>query len=82
MKYLISVPPLAFSISPHIYVFEPEILDLIPDDKYFDMTDLFDEIMGKDYKTMIFQIREYWMDIGHKKDFELAEGEYGEIFIT
>ncbi len=75
-------PVQRFFVNGGIYVFEPEITDLIPDDKYFDMTDLFDEIMGRDYKTIIFQIREYWMDIGHKRDFELAEGEYGEIFIT
>ncbi len=75
-------PVQRFFVNGGIYVFEPEILDLIPDDQYFDMTDLFDKIMDKDYKTIIFQIREYWMDIGHKNDFEVAQGEYGEIFIS
>ena len=69
-----------FFVNGGIYVFEPEVIKMIPKDKYFDMTDLFDEMMRKDYKTVIFQIREYWMDIGHKKDFEIADGEYGEIF--
>ncbi len=71
-----------FFVNGGIYVFEPKILDLIPENQYFDMTDLFDNIMAKNYKTIIFQIREYWMDIGHKNDFEIAEGEYGEIFIS
>ncbi len=74
-------PVQRFFVNGGIYVFEP-VLDLIPDDKYFDMTDLFDKIMGKDYKTIIFQIREYWMDIGHKRDFEVAEVEYEDIFIV
>ncbi len=75
-------PVQRFFVNGGIYVFQPEVIDLIPDDQYFDMTDLFEKIMDGDYKTTIFQIREYWMDIGHKRDFEIAEGEYGEIFIA
>ncbi len=75
-------PVQRFFVNGGIYVFQPEILDLIPEDQYFDMTDLFQKMMDQNYKTMIFQIREYWMDIGHKRDFEAAEGEYGEIFIV
>ncbi|WDP89763.1 MAG: CBS domain-containing protein [Desulfobacter sp.] len=73
-------PVQRFFVNGGIYVFEPDIVDLIPGNEYFDMTHLFDKMMGKDLKTVIFQIREYWMDIGHKRDFETAEGEYGEIF--
>ncbi|MCK5541286.1 MAG: nucleotidyltransferase family protein [Desulfobacterales bacterium] len=73
-------PVQRFFVNGGIYVFEPDVINMIPKDKYFDMTDLFDNMMEKDHKTVIFQIREYWMDIGHKKDFEIADGEYGEIF--
>ncbi|MGD9823964.1 nucleotidyltransferase family protein [Desulfobacter sp.] len=73
-------PVQRFFVNGGIYVFQPEMIDLIPDNEYFDMTHLFDRMMEKDYKTVIFQIREYWMDIGHKRDFETADGEYGEIF--
>ncbi|MCP4670888.1 MAG: CBS domain-containing protein [Desulfobacula sp.] len=73
-------PVQRFFVNGGIYVFEPDMIDLIPDDEYFDMTDLFDKMMDKDLKTVVSQIREYWMDIGHKRDFETADGEYGEIF--
>jgi dTDP-glucose pyrophosphorylase len=73
-------PVQRFFVNGGIYVFQPDMIDLIPDDQYFDMTHLFDKMMGEDYKTVVFQIREYWMDIGHKRDFETADGEYGEIF--
>ena len=72
-------PVQRFFVNGGIYVFEPDIIDLIPDDKYFDMTHLFEKMMEKDYKTVVFQIREYWMDIGHKRDFETAEGDYSEM---
>jgi len=73
-------PVQRFFVNGGIYVFEPDMIDLIPDDEYFDMTDLFDKMMDENLKTVVSQIREYWMDIGHKKDFETADGEYGEIF--
>ena len=69
-----------FFVNGGIYVFEPDMIDLIPEDEYFDMTHLFDKMMKNNHKTVVFQIREYWMDIGHKGDFETADGEYGEIF--
>ena len=75
-------PVQRFFVNGGIYVFQPDIIDLIPDDTFFDMTDLFEKMMRNDYKSVIFQIREYWMDIGHKRDFEVADGEYGEIFIN
>ena len=75
-------PVQRFFVNGGIYAFEPDVIDLIPEDKYFDMTDLFDSMMAQAYKTVIFQIQEYWMDIGHKKDFETADGEYGEIFLS
>lgn len=75
-------PVQRFFVNGGIYVFQPEMMDIIPDDTYFDMTDLFDKMMEEDYKSVIFQIREYWMDIGHKGDFEVADGEYGEIFVS
>lgn len=69
-----------FFVNGGIYVFEPDIIDLIPEDHYFDMTDLFDSMLEKDKKTVVFQIQEYWMDIGHKRDFEVADTDYGDIF--
>ncbi len=74
-------PVQRFFVNGGIYAFQPEVFDLVPEDIYYDMTDLFDSMLEKDMKSVIFQIREYWMDIGHKRDFEIAEGDYGEIFV-
>jgi dTDP-glucose pyrophosphorylase len=75
-------PVQRFFVNGGIYVFQPEIMDLIPEGTYFDMTDLFDRMLEEQIKAVVFHIREYWMDIGHKRDFEMADGEYGEIFIS
>ena len=75
-------PVQRFFVNGGIYVFQPDVLDLIPEDAYYDMTDLFDDMMERGLKSVIFQIREYWMDIGHKKDFEIADGDFSEVFIS
>ena len=73
-------PVQRFFFNGGIYVFEPDIIDLIPEDRYFDMTDLFNIMLEKEQKTVVFQIQEYWMDIGHKRDFEVADTDYGDVF--
>ena len=70
-----------FFVNAGIYVFEPEVVDMIPPNEMFDMTHLFDKLFAKEGDPVIFQIREYWMDIGHRKDYETADGEYGQVFL-
>lgn len=69
-----------FFVNAGIYVLEPEVLDFIPKNTRWDMTDLFALLINKGYETAAFPIREYWMDIGRLDDFEQANGEYHEVF--
>jgi dTDP-glucose pyrophosphorylase len=73
-------PVQRFFVNAGIYVLEPEVLDFIPQNTKWDMTDLFAALIHKGYETAAFPIREYWMDIGGLDDFEQANGEYHEIF--
>ncbi|MEN6318278.1 MAG: nucleotidyltransferase family protein [Syntrophaceae bacterium] len=69
-----------FFVNAGIYVLEPEVLDLIPAELPFDMTTLFEKLIAEKHETVVFPIREYWMDIGRLEDFERADGEYRENF--
>ncbi len=73
-------PVQRFFINGGIYVFQPEIIDMIPADTYFDMTHLFDKMLEQGHKTVVFQIQEYWKDIGHQKDYEVADTDYIDFF--
>lgn len=73
-------PVQSFFVNAGIYVLEPEAVELIPQDTYFDMTDLFDLLLRKKAQVSIFPIREYWIDIGQRADLERANGEFGEVF--
>lgn len=65
-----------FFISAGIYVLEPVILELIKKDEYLDMPTLFNNLIKQHKKTVVFPIREYWLDIGLKEDFERANKEF------
>jgi dTDP-glucose pyrophosphorylase len=69
-----------FFVSAGIYVIEPEALELIPQDSYFDMPSLFDAIIQKGFSANVFPIREYWVDIGKRDDLDRANNEYGKVF--
>lgn len=62
-------------VNAGIYVLEPETLDNIPPNIYFDMPTLFERMISSGYETVAFPIREYWLDIGHMEDFERANAE-------
>ena len=56
-----------------------ELIDDIPHNQYFDMTDLFNLNVKKNRNSLAFPIREYWIDVGRMEDFERANEEfYGE----
>lgn len=73
-------PVQRFFVNAGIYILEPKTLELIPQNQFFDMPVLFDQLIKDDQETIVFPIREYWMDIGQIADFERANGEFSEVF--
>lgn len=69
-----------FFINAGIYVLEPEALDLIPSNTYFDMPLLFKKLIEQQKETAVFPIREYWLDIGQLSDYDRANGEFMRVF--
>ena len=68
----------AFSnlVNAGIYVLEPEVLDLIPDDRPFDFSkDVFPAILAKGLSLYGMKIEGVWVDIGRPKDLIRASLE-------
>lgn len=80
IKKIDEKPVQKFFVNAGIYVLEPDVIKLIPQDSYYDMTTLFDTVIAKQMDTTVFPIREYWIDIGHYEDFEKANNDYGDTF--
>ena len=73
-------PTNSFFVNAGIYVLEPEILDYIPKETDYNMPSLFEKMVKNDIRAAAFPIREYWLDIGEKKNFDQANGQYNEVF--
>lgn len=70
-----------FFVNAGIYVVDPKVLQYIPDDRMFDMPDLFHELLNaKEPAATVFPIREYWLDIGRFDDLERAQADYDQFF--
>lgn len=67
-------------VNAGIYVLNPEVINRIPKNSYFDMDQLFRIMLSNDELVSIFPIREYWIDIGTVKDFNRAKLDFNEVF--
>lgn len=73
-------PTQHFFVNAGIYALEPKTLDFIPANTYLDMPTLFEKLIKEEKETVVFPIREYWLDIGHMADYDRANGEYDTVF--
>ncbi|MDX2481473.1 MAG: nucleotidyltransferase family protein [Desulfuromusa sp.] len=73
-------PTQNFFVNAGIYVLSPSALKLIPENSFFDMPQLFQNLIDEKRKACSFPITDYWMDIGQPNDFDQANSEYDEIF--
>ena len=69
-----------FFVNAGIYLLSPEVLEFIPNNTFYDMPTLFEELIEKDYNVLSFPIHEYWLDIGRVVDYERANNEYANVF--
>ncbi len=76
-------PTYCFNVSMGIYIYEPNVLHYIQGGRYLDFPDLVSELLRHDEKVVGYQSQDYWLDIGRREDYELAQQEYqcgGAIF--
>jgi dTDP-glucose pyrophosphorylase len=75
-------PSQRFFVNAGIYALNPSLIDLIPDDQYFDMTDLVSAARASGYRVGTFPIHEYWIDVGRLEDYSRANNEYESHFVA
>ena len=65
-----------FDVSMGIYVYEPRALKYIPDGEYMDFPDLVRVLLEHGEIVSGFHSDDYWLDIGRREDYELAQQEF------
>jgi dTDP-glucose pyrophosphorylase len=58
-----------------IYVFEPVLVERVPQDTYFPLPTLVEECLDHGEVVGAFPIKEDWIDVGHPKELRRARGE-------
>ena len=69
-------PVLTHYVNAGIYLLDPALLDLVPQDRFFDMPTLLEKAMQHQHRVSAFPIHEYWLDVGHPETLERAHGEW------
>lgn len=62
-------PIIEYLINGGIYCINPNLIDFIPDDQYFEITDLINICIKNGRKVGSYEIKDYWMDIGRIEDY-------------
>jgi dTDP-glucose pyrophosphorylase len=58
-----------------IYLVKRSVLDLVPQDTFFNTTDLMDKLLQEGGQLISYPTRNYWLDIGKPEDFKRAQDD-------
>jgi flavin reductase (DIM6/NTAB) family NADH-FMN oxidoreductase RutF/dTDP-glucose pyrophosphorylase len=65
-------PVIESPVSMGIYVMEPDVLNHIPEDEYFDFPDLIKTLLEKGERVGAYRFDGIWFDIGRQEDYASA----------
>ncbi|MBE3065758.1 MAG: NTP transferase domain-containing protein [Spirochaetes bacterium] len=69
-------PTFHYHVSMGIYVFEPEVLSLIPAGCPYDVPDLVKELLSRGRRVAAYRFDGYWQDIGRLDDSQRAVEDF------
>jgi dTDP-glucose pyrophosphorylase len=63
-------------INAGVYVLDPSVLDMLEPGKCCDMPTLFNRLLDKDMRTIVYPMHEPWLDVGQKDDLKQAQANH------
>lgn len=82
LKSLVEKPKLNFLVNAGMYILEPHLLDDIPENKFFHITHLMENIIARNGKVGVFPISEgSWLDIGQWKEYNRTLKKFGSEIV-
>jgi len=72
----IEKPTLDYSVSMGLYIFEPEVLNYIPQGEYLDFPNLVHKLLDAGEKVVGYPFDGYWMDLGNPEDYAQANQDF------
>ncbi|MFT6778326.1 MAG: dTDP-glucose pyrophosphorylase [Paraglaciecola sp.] len=80
VKSLQEKPSQHFFCNAGIYALASSVLKKIPENQFWNMTDLIEQCLTEDDIVSVFPVHEYWSDIGTPADLEKAREEFKGIY--
>jgi len=74
LKNFVEKPNYDILINTGVYVLEPEVISLIPKDKYIDMNTLI-ELASREGKVSVYPISDGWFDVGQWDEYKKSVKE-------
>ena len=80
LKNFTEKPSMDFLVNTGLYVVRPDVIKLIPNNKYYDFTDLLNKVKKNKSKIAIYPIdSEKWNDVGQWETLKLTEETFKKI---
>lgn len=79
VKSLKEKPTYNYPSNGGIYLVKSKILSLIPNETFFNATDLIEKAVEENLKVISYSFSGYWLDIGRTEDFEKAQTEIKQV---
>ena len=72
-------PTFTYYSNGGIYLMKKEMTHLIPQNKFYNATDLMEDLIQQNKKIISFPFSGYWLDVGKHEDFEKAQTDIYNI---
>ena len=76
---IVEKPTYTYFSNGGIYLFKKNLISLIPDNSFYNATDLIDQLLLLGKKVISYPIHNYWLDIGRPEDFQKAKDDIKNI---
>lgn len=72
-------PVTDYLINAGIYVIDPSVVGIVEKGRRIDMTDVCEALVARGDRVGVYEIEEYWRDIGQAADLKVAQSEIDAI---
>lgn len=72
-------PNIDYIISGGIYCLNPKVIKFIPENTYFEITELIDICIHNKMKVKYYNNNDYWIDIGKMEDYNKAQSDIYDL---
>ncbi|MBI5261264.1 MAG: nucleotidyltransferase family protein [Bradyrhizobium sp.] len=73
-------PTKKFFVNAGVYLLDPGVLDYVAANEAIDMPTLIGRTIADSKRSVVFPLREYWIDVGRLDDLQRASDEFQRIF--